>query len=75
MKQSKTPHVTTLYIKDRPLYERTLAELKILWMQKFGENLSEAEVIIKSMAFTKNFLLGEFDSTANHTTPKYGRLS
>ena len=46
-----------IYLKDLEVFRDLQATIKFLWFKKYGESLSRADMLIKSMELLKDELL------------------
>lgn len=56
----------SLYIKDEPLYKEVRKQAKAAWYRKFGESLSDADLIIKAL----QYFLENFDDNIDNDTER-----
>lgn len=57
MSERKKEKNTSIFIEDLEIFRQLRGDIRSLWFQKYGENLTYGEIIIKSMAAFKEDLI------------------
>ena len=46
-----------IYLKNKEVFRKLQATIKLLWFERYGESLSKADILIKAMEVLKDELL------------------